>query len=60
MKDAFGRMISGIIWVVLLVMGGQPIGHWHDDVFLDFLLQRPEFISVFLSYLNLEIPARIE
>ena len=46
--------------MVLLVMNGQPIGHWLDDVFLDFLLLRPEFISVFLSYLNLEIPARIE
>ena len=35
-------------------MNGQPIGHLHDDV---FLLLRPEFISFFLSYLNLVIQA---
>ena len=30
-------------------------GHLHDDV---FLLIRPEFISFFLSYLNLVTPVR--
>ena len=53
-EDAFGRRISGIK-VEVLVMNGQPIGHLHDDVILPL---RPEFISFFLSYLNLVIEAR--
>ena len=55
-EDAFGRRISGIR-VELLVMNGQPIGHLHDDV---FLLLRPEFISLFLSYLTLVTQAVIQ
>ena len=33
------------------------MGHLHDDV---SLLLRPEFISFFLSYLNLVVPVRFK
>ena len=44
-----------LIYIWMKAWNRSAMGHLNDDV---FLLIRPEFISFFLSYLNLVAPVR--